>query len=264
MPTLLRTFVVVVAIVAVTAAGSSWAQTDEGGGPPALTFGSFTQGGGTIGGPGVRAGAALGAPHIDTDATSPLGVGSAYTAELAGDACPTLPGGPAYDGCPSGVEISTSLKVIDQRPGAACRSCTIVPDDTRMKVFDRRRLDGLRLGSGRRAVLLTKNPDASLYDDIFEHEVTNAQALAGDFGCVGGDRAHCTAGIDAPGDVLTIVRFADGTTTLYAGRQAAPANFVDADGDGDTDLLVLQVQVQKTIDKRGKVSYAGLGNVTSG
>lgn len=261
-----RSFAVITAGVVVMAAGAPWAQTGSGGdGPPAVAFAAFDQGGGTVTGPGVRAGAALGTPHVDrTDGNSPIGVGSAYTAELAGDACPTLPGGALYDGCPAGVGVTTSLKVVDQRASAECRSCTTVPDDARVKVFDRTKLDGLRLGSGRQATVLTKNPEASLYDDIFEDEVTNSQATAGDFGCVGGDDARCTAGVDAPGDLLTIVRFSDGATNIYAGRQGGPASFTDTDADGAGDLLEHQVQVQKTIDKRGRVSYVGLGNVTSG
>ena len=270
--TIARLSVTIAAVTAAIVMASSVAATIEGTapGPPKLKIGSFTAGGGVATGNGVTLGASIGDAFIgDTEGPSALGAGSPFAVNLAGDACPTIEGTTDYDGCPVAVDVTTVLKVIDQRPRAECRSCVEIPE-SRVKVFDRNKLDGVVLDAGTpAATVLSKNPDPSLYDDIYESDLDDVEAaMAGDFGCVSNADGSCVAGIDATGDLLVITRFDDTTDpldgdppTVYAGRSLTTGNFVDTDSDGDADLVAEQLQIQKTIDKRGKVTYVGAKSV---
>jgi hypothetical protein len=131
-------------------------------------------------------------------------------------------------------EVVVELHTIDHSTKGGA---TVTPvAGSRVKVFDRDRLNGLEItlldGS---QVTLTKNPDGSLYPDIFlSTEAKAAQVSSSITGTHG--RAIC--GEDAPGNYLVIVYFKDDSgKEVFAGKPKSLDEFVDADGDGNIDPI---------------------------
>lgn len=171
----------------------------------------------------------------------------------------------AGTGCPVADQIKVELHIIDQAKTGACSgagSCKQPVALAGVRVFDRNRLKGLSIalpdGSN---VSLTKNPDGSLYDDIFESSNANAQAKVA--ACTTLSNGQCFAGESRIGDLLVIVKVVDVATgkAIYAGRPKSPEDFMDSNGDGVPDLAVKDIQIIKTLKRDGTVEFGG-GNKT--
>ena len=180
------------------------------------------------------------------------------------DACPTLSGPTSMQGCPFGVQSLVVLHIVDQAKSGACPdgagSCQFSLEGVDVRVFDRNELNGLQialLGGG--TITLSKNPDGSLYDDLFESPESAASALAAPFGCKTDVGGTCVAGVKATGDYLTIVKYVDPRTakSVYMGKPLGASGFSDTNGDGLADLVVMDFQVLEVIKRDGSVQYSG-------
>lgn len=243
-----------------------WASSEEA---PAmeLTLSGFGGGGGETGSSSYGVRAALTEVAADELAGDGVSVVPGPSAALSSavDGCPGLAGPESYAGCPVAVRTTTVLKVTDQRAmSPACggtTSCSLPQAGAIIEVYDRSRLKGLTIA--RRdggTVALTRNPESQYFDDIFESPAAYTQAGAAAFGCTADATGTCTAGVRSTGDLLALVRFADGSKTIYVGRSVAAADFVDTNGDGRADLTTQNLQVIKKIDGKGVVTYSGAKN----
>ena len=130
------------------------------------------------------------------------------------------------------------------------------PED--LRVFDRNKLNGLSITALDGATItLTKNPDGSLYDDIFESAATNTQAKVG--ACVTGSDGQCSAGEVVIGDFLVIAKYFDARTgkTVYTGKPVSSDDFKDTNGDGIRDLAVKDFHIMEVFEKDGTVQFTG-------
>ena len=248
--TTITTVVTAVAAVALAILGFSMVAASET--PVAeLTVPTFGGGGGTSESTdgAVAVESLLGQPDVEVSegggvALVPGAIGASVTVT---DACPGVEGPLKYEGCPSAVTTSLSLKITDQRSrptacGNGQPTCTVIESAAPLKLYDRTKFVGLtialRTGG---SVRLTKNPDAALYDDIFESSAANAAAAA-NYACTTDAAGRCTAGVRAAGDLLLLARFPDGSKTIYVGRTLSALNFVDTDGDTRVDLATEAVR----------------------
>ena len=266
LPRLLAALALVGTALALAWTHGPWASSEEA---PAmeLTLSGFGGGGGETGSSsyGVRAAITeVAADELVGNGVSVL-PGPSAAISSAVDGCPGLDGPDDYAGCPVAVRTTTVLMVTDQRAKSpACggsRTCSLPRAGALVEVYDRSRLSGLTIA--RRdggTVTLTKNPESQYYDDIFESPAAYTEAGAAAFGCTADATGTCTAGIRSTGDLLALVRFADGSKTIYVGRSVAAADFVDTNGDGKADLTTQKLQVNKTIDRDGVATYSGAKN----
>lgn len=181
----------------------------------------------------------------------------------AGDACPTVDGSAERQGCPVADENKVELHVVDQAKSGRCPAgagaCKLPLAGAQVKVFDRNQLNGLTISlRGGGTATLVKNPEGSLYDDIFEAAESNANALAAPFGCVTNASGTCLAGEAAVGDYLVIVKVVDPDVgTVYTGKPKSPADFADTNGNGSGDLAFKDFQILKVFRKDGTVQIGG-------
>ena len=191
--------------------------------------------------------------------------GLAFSFILDYDACPALPGPVERQGCPVAGENQVELHVVDQAKSGACPdgagSCKFPVAAAEVRVFDRNRLNGLSITTlDSTMVTLTKNPDGSLYDDIYESAEANTNALAASLGCVTDANGFCVAGEATPGDYLVIVKVvvdAGSGKTVYTGKPTSPADFADTDDDGVGDLASKEFQIVEVIKRDGTVQFSG-------
>ena len=178
------------------------------------------------------------------------------------DACPLSAG--QYQGCPVGDANLVELHVINQdgdktRCDPPAGSCKSPITGAEVKVFDRNKLNGLTITTLDAAqAALTKNPDGSLYDDIYESVEANASALAAPFGCVTTD-GSCIAGEESTGDYLVILKYVDTDTgkNVYTGKPKSGSDFVDTNSDGLDDLASKDFQVIKVFKRDGTIQFSG-------
>ncbi|MFQ5892688.1 MAG: extracellular solute-binding protein [Nitrospinota bacterium] len=183
------------------------------------------------------------------------------------DACPLTPGLVERQGCPVGDANLVELHVVDLAKSGECltvtgvdsSSCKFPIEGAAIKVFDRNQLNGLTItaldGS---SVTLTKNPDGSLYDDIYESSAANASALMGS--CTTDASGQCIAGEEGVGDYLVIVKVGEpkpGTAAAYTGKPKGPGDFVDTNADGLGDLASKDFQIIMVIKSDGSVQISG-------
>lgn len=233
------------AVAAVTALGTTAGLTILTGTPPAeLSLPTFGGGGETSSSDGFGVQSILGQPEAEASegGTFALVPGPVVASLFVTDACPGADGSDAYAGCRAGIRVTTVLHTRD----------SITPMSfAQAKVFKRDKLQRLTITTREgAAVTLSRNPDDGLLDDIFESSTAASEAGAATFGCTADATGTCTAGVSEVGDLLVIVRFPDGTKTVYAGRSLDPGSFVDG-------LATETVQVQKHVAKDGAVSYPG-------
>jgi hypothetical protein len=177
------------------------------------------------------------------------------------DACPLVAG--PHQGCPFGDRNTVELHIIDQAKSGACPdgagSCRQPLSGAKVRVFDRNRLNGLTIatldngactGPG---VTLTKNPDGTLYDDIFECAPASAFVSS----CITDSLGVCIAGESGTGDYLVVVKFQSVDVKGYTGLPKGPGDFIDSDGDGRLDLASKEFQFIKVNRKDGSVQFQG-------
>lgn len=231
-----------------------------------LSSGGFESGGGHLSGGELGVDASAGQNALGDAAGGNIGISGGGLA--ASDACPTVPGPSSRQGCDLALLSDVDLHVVDQAKSGACHrltgieapSCAVPLADTKVKVFDRSRLDGLvitTLSGG--TTTLTKNPDGSLYDDIFESSAANASPRIATFGCVTVASGTCQSGLRSTGDHLVILRWTPPSvdTRVYTGLPYGSSAFTDTDEDGDGDLAKKNLKVVQTIRKDGTVVYSG-------
>ncbi len=184
--------------------------------------------------------------------------------DSATDFCPGVKG--KYSGCPyqdkNHVDIVHAIfqkgGVTKQFAQQTCpngaSSCKLAFPDTEVIVFDRNKLNGLTItkrdGS---MVTLTKNPDSSLYPDIFESGVARQKAMIGS--CKTDNNGDCSVGDPYLGDFLVIVRglnipmlITGDLGFVYAGQNKGASDFVDTDKDGVVDTATKYFQFLLTIN----------------
>ena len=132
-------------------------------------------------------------------------------------------------------EVIVELHTIDQLNKTGASKTPV--SGAKVKVFDRDVLNGLviTLLDGISQVSLTKNPDGSLYPDIFESfEATTAQVSS----CTTGADGHATCTEGAPGNYLVLVEVIDSSgKTVIAGKPKSLEELVDGNQDGNIDLI---------------------------
>jgi hypothetical protein len=165
------------------------------------------------------------------------------------DACPTTKGRDDRQGCPAGDANLVELHTVDQAKSGACPggagSCKSPIQDAQIRVFDRNNTT-FQVAYG------TKNPDGSIYDQVFESDIGRVGT------CTTGSDGRCTAGEETAGDYLVIVKHADPSgETIYTGKPKSGSDFVDTDGDALGDLAMKDFQVIKVLRKDGAVQFSG-------
>lgn len=133
------------------------------------------------------------------------------------DACPNTPGFADLQGCPVGDSNLVDLHIVDQAKTGACNSsgtCDFPIEGAQVRVFDRNDQDF-------QATYGTKNPDGSIYDQIFENDIGRVGS------CITKADGACTAGEETIGDYLVIVKFIDSETgkIVYTGKPKSPEDF---------------------------------------
>lgn len=100
---------------------------------------------------------------------------------------------------------------------------------------------------------VTKNPNGGVYDQVFENDIGRVGA------CVTDTTGQCTAGEEAVGDYLVIVKYVDVALakTAYTGKPQSPPDFVDSNGEGLVDLATKDFQVIKPLRKDGVMQFSG-------
>jgi hypothetical protein len=169
------------------------------------------------------------------------------------DACLVTPGLADRQGCPVGDENLVEIHIIDQAktgfcPGGA-RSCKLSIESAQVRVFDRNILNGLtitKLDSS--DVTLTKNPNGSLYDDIFEAVEAEVAEVGA---CTTDASGTCTAGEESIGDYLVIVKASGDLGTAYSGKPKSPGDF------DETGLARKDFQFIVVFRKDGSVQLGG-------
>ena len=138
---------------------------------------------------------------------------------------------------PGGVteEVTVELHTIDQFTKTGASKTPV--NGAEVKVFDRDLLNGLEITllDAITTVFLTKNPDGSLYPDIFESAEAEAAQVSS---CTTGADGHAICVESGPGNYLVLVEFVDvDGRKVILGRPKSLEEFVDGDGDGNIDLI---------------------------
>ena len=159
------------------------------------------------------------------------------------DSCPLTPGLADRQGCPVGDANLVELHIVDQAKSGACLnaagSCKFPAGGAEVRVFDRNDADF-------QASYGTKNPDDSIYDQVFENDIGRIGA------CTADSSGQCTAGEETTGDYLVIVKYVDSSgKTVYTGKPKGPEDF-DATGLASKDF-----QVIKVLRKNGVIQFSG-------
>jgi hypothetical protein len=125
-------------------------------------------------------------------------------------------------------------------------SCKVPIEEAEVRVFDRNLLDGMTIQVDGEDVTLTKNPNGSLYPDVYEH------ASAAQVGsCTTDANGFCIAGEETMGDYLVIVKYVDADLgTVYTGKPKSPNDF-------DDGLATKHFQVIKVYKKKGGTQLGG-------
>jgi len=158
----------------------------------------------------------------------------------ASDACPTTFGFADRQGCPVGDANLVELHVVNQNKSGACPggagSCKSPIAAAEVRVFDRNNA-AFQTAYG-------SNPSGTIYNQVFENDIGRVGA------CTTDAAGQCTAGEEATGYYLVIVKFVDGSKTVYTGKPKSPSDFVGG-------LATKDFQVLKVIRKDGSVQYSG-------
>jgi uncharacterized repeat protein (TIGR01451 family) len=175
----------------------------------------------------------------------------------ADDACPTTMGMADRQGCPVGDSNTVTLHVVNQpKSSSACGgrgSCKSPVEGAEVRVFDRN-------DPSFQAEYGTKNPNGSIYDEVFENDIGRVGA------CETDAAGQCTAGEETTGDYLVIVKFITADTNpdtgepfvVYTGKPKSGGDFVDTDGDGLGDFATKEFQIIKVIRKKdGSIQFSG-------
>lgn len=256
-------------VVVLALAGLAAAQPTES--PYRLDNAAVESGGGIVGSAEYTMDASAGRTGAGETQSETFAVRPPDAAPNEGDACPDVVGTASRQGCDVVLDTFLALRIYDEANSGACRSasgtdatsCVVRVGQAKVKVFDRDRLNGLRITTrtGRR-VVLSKNPGNWLYDDIFESpEAVVAQAAR--LGCTTGDNGRCLAGLRAKGQHLFVIRWtAPEANVVYTGQPYGLKAFTDSDGDGVTDLVSRSRWISKTIKPDGSIQYRGNGNAS--
>jgi hypothetical protein len=256
---LMGSALVAVGLIIALVTGLLTSSADVGTSPPELQLPAFGGGGTESSSENFSAQSLLGQPDVDELAGEGFAVvpGQLGGATTVTDACTGLEGFQDYADCPAGIRSTTVLKTTDWRRGApACegtRRCTTPQSGADVKVYDRAQFPGLTVGT----IALTKSPGRKLFSDIFESDNVYLEAGGADFGCITDGGGTCTAGVRQTRDLLLLVRFVDGTKTIYSGRKLSTSSFIDSNDDSIQDLATKTMRVTKIIEKNGKVTYSG-------
>jgi hypothetical protein len=238
--------VLYVLMLAAALAGASIASAYSSSQQPVsrLSHGGISSGGGVASGDGTALSSAIGEPlgGEAESSTSGTSIGFPAAAQAIADACPLVPGEEERQGCDAAVHATVTLHTTDRHrtnrcaalTGTDARSCRSPIEGAQVEVLDRDRLAGLRITTrDGESVVLTKNPPASLYPDIFESNEVSDTARAGALGCTTEADGTCLSGVQELGDHLVIVKFRDASSAqiIYVGRPYGP-------DDADATLLV--------------------------
>ncbi|MDD5251574.1 MAG: hypothetical protein PHT12_02980 [Patescibacteria group bacterium] len=184
----------------------------------------------------------------------------------ADDDCPAVAGAPERNGCPFADRTNVDMRIIDSAKTGECGyrpdgrpivECTRPLAGVTVKVFDRDNADFISAFGGRR-------PAKHLMDDIYESGV----GLVG--ACVTDAAGTCLAGEDHPGRFLVVMKYSEGTQSVYTGKLKEFRKSVrlayDAEDDDDDVFedvnpnfltLTKNLHVIKHIKKNGEVKLDG-------
>lgn len=136
---------------------------------------------------------------------------------------------------PVAEEVTIDLLTIDQFTKTGVSQTPV--SGAKVKVFDRDVLNGLEvtLLDGITKVSLTKNPDGSLYPDIFESLEAKAAQVSS---CTTDIDGHAICVEATPGNYLVLVEFVDiDGRKVISGKPKSLEDLVDVDADGNIDLI---------------------------
>jgi hypothetical protein len=166
------------------------------------------------------------------------------------DACPTTPGNANRQGCPVGIAVSARLVIRDPYQHGACpdggRVCMSPLAGAEVRVFDPQDPD-FQAAYGSTTSL------APEYETVFETGIGQAGT------CTTCETGRCTAGLEAVGRYLILLKYrdVDTDTILYRGRQVFPFSFLDTDRDGVRDLAIRRFRIIQVFSEDGSSTFLG-------
>lgn len=147
-----------------------------------------------------------------------------------GDLCPETFGLKEYKGCPV-ADKNEVFRQVDLANGDSTRKPL---EGAVVEVFDRNLLNGLTITTlDGDKVELTKNPDGSLGDDIFESVRAEKEAKVGE--CVTDGKGVCYVYENGVGDYLIVVKYIDEKykQVVYTSLPKSPEDFKKIDINND-------------------------------
>jgi hypothetical protein len=173
------------------------------------------------------------------------------------DACNSVKGFAAYQGCPFGDQNTVDLHIIDQAKLGKCGtagSCKFPLEGASVRVFDR--------NNAAFQALWTKNPSGTQYPAVYENGAgwigAGSPLLSSmNASCITTAAGMCISGEATKGDFLVIVKWKDAETgkTVYTGLPKGTDEFKDTNGDKIADLATKNFQIMKTYAKGGAITY---------